>query len=30
MMKQQSNMNDFFPQKIIGILINTRYCRREL
>ena len=27
MMKQQSNMNDFFPQKIIGILINTRYCR---
>ena len=26
-MKQQSNKNDIFSQKIIGILINTRYSR---
>ena len=26
-MKQQNNTSDIFSQKIIGILINTRYCR---
>ena len=26
-MKQQSNTNEKFSQKVIGILINTRYCR---
>ena len=26
-MKQQSNTSDIFSQKVIGILINTRYCR---